>query len=118
LSLNILADECVDFRVVRRLRDAGFSVLAVSEQAPSISDREVLELAKTHAAILITEDHHFGQWVFAHHEKEVGVIFLRYRPAEIQKIVFSLVHILQTYHETLHKKFVVIRANKIRVRDM
>lgn len=118
MSLNILTDECVDFRIIHRLREVGFFVLSVSEQAPSISDYEVLELAKAHKALLITEDHHFGQWVFAHHEKEVGIIFLRYQTAEIQKIIFSLVHVLKTHRESLCRKFVVIRPNKIRIREM
>jgi predicted nuclease of predicted toxin-antitoxin system len=118
LSRKILADECVDFRIVRKLRAYGFDVISVLEECPSIPDRDVLKLAKTHQAILLTEDHHFGRWVFAHKQKEVGIIFLRYSPDDLQKILYSLVHVLNTYQDTLSRKFVVIKPKKIRIRDV
>ena len=56
LSLSILADECVDFRIVNALRKQGFHVISVIEESPSIPDCDVLQLAKSHHAILLTED--------------------------------------------------------------
>lgn len=115
---KLLADECVDFRIIKTLRAHGFDVVSVREEYPSIPDEDVLKQAKRHYAVLLTEDSDFGRWVFAHKEKEVGVIFLRYMPDELSKIVLSLIHVLKTYQDTLSQKFVVIRANKIRVRNV
>ena len=52
----------MDYRLVKKLRTEGF-----------IKDKEVLELAKKHNAVLLTEDSDFGEWVFSHKEKSVGV---------------------------------------------
>jgi len=118
MPCNILADECVDFRIVRKLREHGFSVHSVLEECPSIPDPQVFELAKSYRAILLTEDSDFGRWVFAHKQKEVGVIFLRYTPHELHKIIFALIHVLRMYQGKLVRKFVVISTNKIRIRDI
>ena len=40
---KILADECVDFRIVKKLRAHGFDVISVLEAHPSIPDKDVLE---------------------------------------------------------------------------
>lgn len=69
MSPKIVADECVDFRIVKKLRASGFEILSVLEECPSISDQKVLELTKAHQAILLTEDSDFGRWIFAHQHK-------------------------------------------------
>lgn len=47
----ILADESVDFAIIKLLRDNGFSVLAIVEEHQGWSDSEVLELAFQHRHI-------------------------------------------------------------------
>ena len=68
MSLKLLIDENVDFRIVKKLQNAGFKVILVSQNYKGISDIQVLELAKKFNAILVTEDSDFGEWVFAHNE--------------------------------------------------
>jgi len=118
LHHKIIADESVDFRIVKQLRKEGFGVISILEKYRSIHDKEVLELAKKYKAILLTEDSDFGEWIFSHKEKCDGVIFLRYKPIDIEKILNSLVHILDKYKDTLATKFAVIKVNKIRIRDI
>ena len=77
MGLKLLADECLDFRIVLNLRTEGFNTISVLKDYQSISDKEVLNLAKKLSAILITEDSDFGEWTFAHKGKSTGVIFLR-----------------------------------------
>ena len=115
---KILADESVDFRIVKKLRENGFSVISVLEKYRSIPDKKVLELAKKYKSILLTEDSDFGEWVFSHKERNVGVIFLRYKPNDIENILNSLLHILNKYKDTLSNKFTVIKANKVRIREI
>jgi len=108
LHHKILVDESVDYRLVKKLRTEGFDIISVLEKHRSIKDKEVLELAKKHNAVLLTEDSDFGEWVFSHKEKSV----------DIEKISHSLVHIMNTYKDTLANKFAVIKVNKIRIRDI
>jgi predicted nuclease of predicted toxin-antitoxin system len=71
--VRLLADECLDFSVVRALRDAGHDVSAVSEIAPGEPDSEVVRRAKDEKRILLTEDRDFGQLVFAGAQQASGV---------------------------------------------
>lgn len=118
MPLKILADEDVDYRIVKELRNKGFEVVSVLEDYKSISDKEVLKIAKKQGALLITEDKDFGEWVFAHKEKSVGIIFLRYKPDELKKITESLINLLLKYTDSLYKKFTVIKVNKTRIREL
>lgn len=61
MQFQIVADESVDYRIVKGLRVAGFSVLSIIENSVSISDEEVLRTAVSNNALLITEDKDFGE---------------------------------------------------------
>ncbi|MGR3178623.1 MAG: DUF5615 family PIN-like protein [Candidatus Anammoxibacter sp.] len=61
MPLKIVADESVDHRIVKILRNDGFDVASVVEKYAGVSDKEVLELARKDNAILLTEDSDFGK---------------------------------------------------------
>jgi len=56
LSLSVLADENVDWRIVQGLRSAGFNVISVMEELKSATDKEVIDFAKDGASILLTQE--------------------------------------------------------------
>jgi hypothetical protein len=43
LSLRILADESVDYRIVKALRNKSFEVISVVEENPGIPDNDVID---------------------------------------------------------------------------
>ena len=118
MKLKIFADENVDYRIIKYLRNEGFYIISVLEEYRGISDKAVLSLAKEKEALLLTEDKDFGEWVYSFKEKNIGIVFLRYKPNEIKEISHSLLRLLQKYEDTLYKKFTVIRTNKIRIREL
>lgn len=118
MHLKILADECLDFRMVKELRDKGFAVLSVLKEYQGSPDKRILELAKKHNAILITEDSDFGEWVFAHREKDISVIYLRYKSNEIEEIKSALIRQLYKHGSSLYGKFVTITPKKVRIRNI
>jgi len=118
LPLKILADESVDFRIVKELINKGFEVISVLRSYQGASDKKVLELAREHTALLLTEDSDFGEWIFAHKEKNVSVIFLRYKSSELKNISYSLIKILNEQGVSLYGKFVVITPKKLRMREI
>lgn len=118
MQLKLLADESLDFRIVGNLTNEGFDTISVLKDYRGISDREVLNLAKKFKSILITEDSDFGEWVFAHKEKDISVIFLRYKPKDIDEISSSLIRVIKKYNAELYGKFVVITVKKIRIREL
>ena len=52
-------------------------------------------------SILITEDNDFGEWIFAHKIKTVGVVFLRYHFSDVDKIINSIIKIIEKYNNKL-----------------
>jgi hypothetical protein len=62
--LHFLADENLDFAVVRILRTAGHDVRALAEEATRTVDAEVIALALREGRILLTEDKDFGWLAF------------------------------------------------------
>jgi predicted nuclease of predicted toxin-antitoxin system len=118
LPLRILADESVDYRIVKNLRKSEYEVVSVLEKYQGFSDKDVLEVAKSKEALLLTEDKDFGEWIFAHKEKGVGVVLLRYKSNELKQITDSLINLLSKYSESLIQKFAVIKGSKIRIREL
>lgn len=118
MPLKLLADESLDFRLIRHLRESGYNVESVAETNPSIADQKVLSWAFEEEALLLTEDSDFGEWVFAHRHPQTGVVFLRYQPIDIDQIFTALVTVLQRYGAALKHKFVVITVKKIRIREV
>jgi predicted nuclease of predicted toxin-antitoxin system len=59
--LKFLGDENLDSQIVERLRLDGHIVWYVIEMQPGISDDDVLNLANTEGAILLTFDKDFGE---------------------------------------------------------
>lgn len=97
MSLNIHADENVDFRIIRLLRESQMTVFSVLEEKPG-SD--------------------FGELVFSYQDKNVGIIFIRYVQEDLNRIFKNVITVINRYGQTLYNKFVVITPNKIRVRDI
>jgi predicted nuclease of predicted toxin-antitoxin system len=118
LRLNLLADEDVNFNIIRELRKHSFEITSILEDYRSALDEEVLKISEDTESILITEDKDFGEWVFAHKVKVNGVIFLRYDPRDLIKISESLIKVLSSYGTKLYGKFVVITPKKIRIREI
>lgn len=113
----ILADENVHYFIIKTLREAGFTVVSVSELSKGIKDDAVIRWAVENNYLLLTEDKDFGEWVFAHHVADLSVLFLRYSFEEFEKIATTLRFFLQS--EVLnHPVFITITPKKIRIRQL
>lgn len=118
MSVDLLADESVDGRVIRALRSAGLPMVSVREDNPGLADRDVLSLARRLNSIVVTEDSDFGDWVFAHQEPTVGVIFLRYRHNEREPISRVVLELVRRYDSGLYRKFTTVTVKKTRMREV
>jgi predicted nuclease of predicted toxin-antitoxin system len=113
----ILADENIHGFIIKTLREAGFEVIAVRQTASGIKDENVIQLALQHNYLLLTEDKDFGEWVFAHHIKDLSVLFLRYSFHEYQEIAQIIVHLLKTQIWE-RPFFATVTTKKIRIRKL
>jgi len=115
---EFLADESLDYRIVKFLRNNKFKVTAVCENYSGIPDEEVLRLAERNNLLLLTEDSDFGRWVFSHGFKNVGIIFLRYEKNTLQEVKNALLATINRYGEILYGKFVTLTPYKVRIRSL
>jgi predicted nuclease of predicted toxin-antitoxin system len=72
-----VADENIARQIVDALRLAGHTVVWAVEAAPGDDDPDILALANSHNAILITDDKDFGELVVHQRRPVLGVMLLR-----------------------------------------
>lgn len=113
--MRFLADESCDFAIVGALRAAGYDVTAVAEQAPSIADRQVIEMARTDNRVVLTEDKDFGQLVFSALAGSSGVILVRYPTTARSDMAATVVRVAQTMEARLQGVFVTLSPGRVRV---
>jgi predicted nuclease of predicted toxin-antitoxin system len=112
----IVADESLNARVIRSIRQVGLHVYSIAESQSGITDFEVLQAARVRKALLISEDKDFGTWVFAHHVKDIDVVLLRYAEHQEKDTIATLVQLLANYKQGLRQQFITIVPGKIRHR--
>ena len=62
--MNFIADEGVDFLIVKKLREDGHDVFYIAEEKRGISDATILNIANQEDRLLITRDKDFGELVY------------------------------------------------------
>lgn len=78
--MRFLANENFPAPSIALLRSARHPVRSIREEAQGAKDTEVLELARSEGAIIITLDKDYGELIFKHGVPEPpAVLFLRYR---------------------------------------
>jgi predicted nuclease of predicted toxin-antitoxin system len=114
----IIIDENIDRKIIQSLIDAGFEVLSIKERYPGISDKEIIELARSSNGIVLTEDKDFGELVFSYQISDCSVIFLRYKKTETREIIKALIHTIGIFITKPGLFFITITSSKIRVRSI
>ena len=109
-----LADESCDAAVVRALRAAGHDVKSISETAPGLSDRAVLDRALTERRVLLTEDKDFGRLVFAG-VPTGGVVLMRFPMPARSLLPAAIVDFVGTRGRDLHGSYFVVTPFRARI---
>jgi len=114
----ILGDENLHPRMVQAVESEGIEIFSVRKNCRGISDEEVIALSKDSKRIILTEDKDFGEWVFAHHEKDISVILLRYNRPDLDKMIDRVLDLLKNKGEDLFGKYITMTLSKIRIKDL
>lgn len=114
--MKFLADESVDFPIVKLMRGLGYKIDAVVEFSAGVPDIEVLEIANEKEAILITMDKDFGELVYRNKHNTFGVVLLRINYLESNKQLEIINELLDKYVDELFGKFTVVQENNVRIR--
>lgn len=114
--MRILADENIEFEIIKALRDAGVDVISVRESYIGVADDEVLGIAVSELAIILTHDADFGELVFRFGLKSKGVILLRFDALPVKEIAAKVLTAIRKHAVQLEDAFTVISRNSIRIR--
>lgn len=112
----LVADESVDFNLIRFIRDKEFLVFSILEEFPSLKDNLVLKLAVEKNAILITEDKDFGELVFKLKLPHSGILLLRIDDMPLKEKNELVLHFIKKFSLQLYQNFAVIKQEKLRIR--
>ncbi len=114
--MRFLADENLDFAVVRALRAAGHDVRALAEEVSQTVDAEVIALASREGRILLTEDKDFGWLAFVAGTKSDGVVLVRF-PATVRSLVGpSVLDLVASHGDALRGSFTVLQPGHARIK--
>jgi len=113
--VRLLADESVDFAIVRALRSEEHDVLAISEEYAGAPDEDVAALARADGRVLLTEDRDFGRLFYAEMRGAAGVILIRYPARARANCAADVVSLVRRRGDELGRAFVVMQPGRIRV---
>jgi len=114
--MKFLVDVGVGKSVELWLRTKGFGVKCIIEIDPTLTDKNILQLANTEHRIVVTIDNDFGELVFNGKHSMHGVLLLRLEDATGQEKVKIIEQIFENYSSSLPNNFCVFQNNKLRVK--
>ena len=116
--MRFLVDECCNAALVDVLRGDAHNVLHAVESLRGATDDELLACALSERRIHLTEDKDFGELVYRLRRPAYGIILLRFDVADRALKVPRLRYLLEKESERLLEAFVVLEADKVRVRPL
>lgn len=114
--MELLADESVDFGIIRILRDRGYSVTSVTEDLSGIKDPKVLELANNKSLLLLTEDKDFGDLVYRFKLPHKGILLIRLSNLARHERIKLVADSIDKYYNDLKNNFSVLTSRGLRIR--
>lgn len=112
--MRFLVDECTGPQVAQWLRDQGFEVYSVFDNARGSTDSAILAKAFSENWILITNDRDFGEMVSRERRSHRGIVFLRLLDERSASKIFAIRRLLQNYADQLTDNFVVVTESQVR----
>ena len=114
--MNLVADESVDQQIVTLLRAEGHAVVYIAEMAPGISDVQVLHLANSDNALLLTHDKDFGELVYRQQLISSGVVLIRLAGLLPEQKAKAVCLVITKHDLELPGAFTVISHGMVRIR--
>jgi predicted nuclease of predicted toxin-antitoxin system len=114
--MTLIADESVDYGIIRRLRQNGISVYSISENYSGITDAEVLKIANEKRCLLITEDKDFGELTYRLKHEHRGIMLIRLNDISRNERIDLVSEIVDKYFNKLGGNFSVLTKSGLRVK--
>ncbi len=114
----LVADESVDFGIVKVLRQKGYNVVSILEEFQGITDKEVLRIAIKCKALLLTEDQDFGELTYRLNFSHNGVFLIRLYDMNRSERINLVVNTLVAHLDKLENRFTVLNKKGIRIKSL
>jgi predicted nuclease of predicted toxin-antitoxin system len=114
--MKIIADESVDFGIIKKLRENNFEVISISESNSGISDIEVLGISSKHKCLLITEDKDFGELTYRLKLEHFGILLIRLNETIREERINQSVQTIIQYFEELNMNFSVLNTTGLMIK--
>lgn len=112
--MRFLVDECTGPAVAHWLKDQGYEVFSVYNEARGLDDESVLRKAATESWVLITNDKDFGNKVFRERRPHRGVVFRRLADERAHNKIETLRRLIEEHGDRLVDRFVVVTEEQVR----
>ena len=95
--MRFLANENFPFASVRRLRQNGHDVFAISEKMAGAKDQTVLAKATEEGRIILTFDRDYGELIYKHNLPiPDGIVYFRFEPASPEQPAEYVLQLIAT----------------------
>ena len=115
---RVVVDECCPTPVVVALRGLGFDVRYVAEEAPGLSDTDVLRSAAEEGRILVTTDKDFGMLVVRLGHPVAGLILLRLLRLDTDAVAEKVAIMIRENADKLEGRVTTFTEGRIRQRPI
>ncbi len=112
--MRFMVDECTGPAVAWWLREQGYQVFSVYDQARGSDDLSIIQRAYAGEWILVTNDKDFGEKVYRERHPHHGVILLRLEDERSAIKIETLKRLLVSYADRLSDRFVVVTETQVR----
>lgn len=112
--MRFIVDECTGVRVADWLRQEGYQVFSVYEQARGITDDAIAQKAVEENWIVITNDKDFGEKVYRDRSPHRGIILLRLKDERSSNKIEVLKRLFSLYLPRIPNSFAVVTETQVR----
>jgi predicted nuclease of predicted toxin-antitoxin system len=112
--MRFLVDESTGPAVARWLREQGYEVFSVYDEARGMSDSDIIQKAFIDKWVLITNDKDFGEFVYRQQSPHQGIILLRLKDERSACKIEVLQKLLQAHAQRIENNYLVVTETRVR----
>jgi predicted nuclease of predicted toxin-antitoxin system len=117
--MKFLANENFPYPSIRLLREAGYEVKSIGEEAGGMSDEEILKLAVKELSVILTFDRDYGELIFKYRkDSPPAVVYFRTKGEHPDDAGKAMLNLLANPAIKLEGLFTVIEESGIRQRKL
>jgi predicted nuclease of predicted toxin-antitoxin system len=113
---SFLVDVGVGKSVEQWLTDEGYKVISIRLLNAEMEDGQIVSLALTEGAIIITMDKDFGELVHKENKQHKGILLLRLDDAVAEEKLAVIQNLFPAQLENIKNRFAVYQNGKLRIR--